>query len=303
MEEANKKATFLSNERWGELDFCGISTHELIGGQTIVMGTVVIGNTEDSLYVKYQADPGYILTETHLFVGDVMSDDFPKAGKGNPKIGHFPNATENFGGSNIVMYSIALDDIDPKSNGCFDIAAHAVVECEDGTCEETAWGAGEIKNEIVFASKSTFIIPDLYTTTAKTQGISYVDEEDCWWGPTFGYYILDLIDFTPTTVSLSTTSGSELGTLNVSIEGDDLVFTMAGANGAILNSPFLFVGDLYDLFSYTIEGGCPDWKNFPYQEAVTRIPLSDFSGGTTGEAMEFEGRRWGFYFEYCASCN
>jgi len=63
---------------------------DLLAGQTLDVGDVLVWNDGDTLYVKYVIyEEGWCLTETHLaVVTDV--NDFPTNKAGNPKVGHFP---------------------------------------------------------------------------------------------------------------------------------------------------------------------------------------------------------------------
>lgn len=301
---SSKKATFYDTDRWDAIDFCGpVRYHDLIGGQTILMGSVAIGNTADTLYVKYQADPGYVITETHLFVGDVMDGDFPKTKKGNPKIGHFPYASEKLDGSTVVVYSIPLSKIE---GDCFDVAAHAVVECEDGTCEETAWGAGSQEGEVVFAAKLTLDL-GVDWDLGLTQGVLF--SEDCSWGPNFGYVTLNLEDFIPGSYDLISPQNVLYGTLNTSINSDTLVFSYEAIPDLLIERQWLYVfaGTADELYSkISNDNNCVDYTSFyqTFQNNVVKIPISEISTSSSTEAMEFESARWGFYFDFCVSkCN
>jgi len=298
MDEATAlKTTYYTLESWDAIDFCGpVQVHELIGGQYIHMGTVAVGNDADSLYVKYEVDEGYFIAETHLFVGDVMGEDFPKGKKDNPKIGQFPYASEV--SSNIVIYSIALSELD---GDCFDVAAHAVVMCEDGTCEETAWGAGKVQNDVVFASKAFIIYEDdMNRSYGLTSGVLFA--EDCPYSPHWGYVPVDLANFVPGTYNIASSGGTVLATVSTSIVGDKMVFTFAAEPGIMLDGQYLFAGALEDLLTYFDVDNCPEYYLFPYfsKEAVIEVPLSDLpSGSSSSESLELTSTRWGFYFKYC----
>ncbi len=92
----------------------------------------------DTLRIKYETDEGCYLVETHLAVV-TDPNDFPMTKSGNPKIGHFPYATEHDPAVTEVTYYVDVSGLGP-----FYIAAHAVVSC-DGECE-TAWGQGVYAN-------------------------------------------------------------------------------------------------------------------------------------------------------------
>ncbi|MEY1640182.1 hypothetical protein [Tenuifilum osseticum] len=120
--------------------YCGTPTVVMLtAGQHIDAGTVTVGNDANFLYVTYTSANGYLINETHLYVG-------PKSGvpvnkKGNPQIGQFPYGETFTTPVNEVTYQFNLADFDD----CFIVAAHAVVSKYDGTTivdQQTAWGAG-----------------------------------------------------------------------------------------------------------------------------------------------------------------
>ena len=103
---------------------------DLIAGQHTVVGDIKIWNDAHTLYVKYETVDPYCLKETHLQVGDDLSD-IPQV-NGNPVPGQFEfqnklNCVTSF------LYKVPL-----KWSACeLIIAAHAVINTG-----ETAWGAG-----------------------------------------------------------------------------------------------------------------------------------------------------------------
>lgn len=120
-------------------EICGESSSvELMAGQHIDAGHVEVSNDGDYLYVKYVAEDGWELTETHLAV-ECSLGGIPTTNKGSPVPGQF----EYGGGHDSVTeytYTIPLEGLECES---IFIAAHAVVEKEDGgVLEETAWGNG-----------------------------------------------------------------------------------------------------------------------------------------------------------------
>lgn len=117
----------------------GEAYHTLYGGQTIDVGTVTVGTTEEnsgSIYVKFNTNPGWYIKETHVFVGPAGSS-VPVNKPGNPRIGHFPYSTEyEYSDYTTEVYYPTIDYVDGEA---FVIATHAVVYSDDGQ-EETAWG-------------------------------------------------------------------------------------------------------------------------------------------------------------------
>ena len=137
---------------WPEDDACDMHTFDLIAGQYMYAGSVhaavEIVDGVPTLFVKYEAFGDCEITEAHLFVGNSASV-IPANKPGNPKIGHFPYFWDEMGPETEVVFSIPVEDLDLLEDGCFKIAAHAVVIC-DGV-EETAWARG---SDLVFALKT-----------------------------------------------------------------------------------------------------------------------------------------------------
>ncbi|MCB2209146.1 MAG: hypothetical protein KQH67_12715 [Bacteroidetes bacterium] len=143
----NEKVTDLglSSFKYGEIE------HTLFGGQTIPVGSVTIGVTEDGLnniYIKFETDPGWYIKETHVFVGPEGSS-VPVNKPGNPKIGHFPFGTDHQYGDGTTM--VTYPTIPYVINSAFVVATHAVVYSDDGQ-EETAWAYNEA-NSTRFSGK------------------------------------------------------------------------------------------------------------------------------------------------------
>lgn len=120
----------------------------LLAGQTTDAGTVCVTVIGDDLVVTFNAANGWVLAETHLWVGDDMSD-YPQTRKGNPKIGNFPYPSGDITGETTYMTVISLALLGfncPTDVDDFFIAAHAVVEQPDGSGgfkTETAWADGD----------------------------------------------------------------------------------------------------------------------------------------------------------------
>ena len=116
----------------------------LFAGQTINAGNITVTNDANFIYVTYNTANGYVLTQTHLYVGDCAL--IPVNRPGNPIPGQFPYITTH---SNVTSYTyqIPITAI-PGSCGC--IAAHAVVVKLDAAGQvidqQTAWGNGTVIN-------------------------------------------------------------------------------------------------------------------------------------------------------------
>lgn len=126
--------------REGEED-CVATEVALIAGQTMNSGSVTVSNDADYIYVTYATTGGWVLTQTHLYVGDCAF--IPVNNPGNPIPGQFPySGTHN--NLTTVTYQVPISKIPAGSCGC--IAAHAVVKelnSSGGTIQtQTGWGQG-----------------------------------------------------------------------------------------------------------------------------------------------------------------
>jgi len=122
--------------------YCDVSgTFDLVAGQNIVVGDVMVWHDNDMLYIKYTTDGDWYLTETHVFVGDQA--DLPTNKKGNPQIGQFPYSMEHDYVQEYTYSFDLVDDLGWEPGDTFFIMAHAVVDkVVDGEVvqSETAWG-------------------------------------------------------------------------------------------------------------------------------------------------------------------
>lgn len=120
---------------------CTPTTVTLIAGQHINSGTVTVTNDASFIYVTYTAENGYLLTQTHLFVGNCAA--VPVNSQGNPVPGQFPyGSNHNYATS--FTYAVPISAISAGNCGC--IAAHAVVVKLNSSGQvieqQTGWGNG-----------------------------------------------------------------------------------------------------------------------------------------------------------------
>lgn len=109
---------------------------DLIAGQHIVAGTLSIDLIENDIVLTYKTNDDWVISETHMSIGDCDELTFPTTGAGNPKIGKFEHSSSHSDNVSEVVYYISKDAL--SENYCF--AAHAVVENVNGS--ETAWANG-----------------------------------------------------------------------------------------------------------------------------------------------------------------
>ncbi len=124
---------------------CPTTTVTLIAGQTINAGNVSVTNDANFIYVTYSTANGYVLTQTHLYVGSCAL--IPTNNPGNPVPGRFPyNTVQN--NTTTYTYQLPISAIPVGTCGC--IAAHAVVvkynEAGQIIDQQTGWGNGTVIN-------------------------------------------------------------------------------------------------------------------------------------------------------------
>lgn len=123
------------------VDACVPTEVNLIAGQTMIAGTVTVSNDAEYIYVTYTTTGGWVLTQTHLYVG--ACNLIPVNNPGNPIPGQFPYGG-NHNNITTITYQIPISKIPAGSCGC--IAAHAVVKqlnSSGGTIQtQTGWGQG-----------------------------------------------------------------------------------------------------------------------------------------------------------------
>lgn len=120
---------------------CTPTVTTLIAGQTINAGNVTVTNDANFIYVTFNTANGYVLSQTHLYVGDCAL--IPVNKPGNPIPGQFPYASAH---SNLTSYTYQIPITAIPVGGCGCIAAHAVVSLATGGGTQTAWGSGTVIN-------------------------------------------------------------------------------------------------------------------------------------------------------------
>jgi len=112
----------------------------LVAGQQYDAGWVTAVADDDSLKVTIHADNGWVLLETHVYVGLIPPT------KSAP--GRFPFKHESLDGALSDSYEISLDGLGVACEDTLYVAVHAVVFGEENEYgEETAWGNGSVIRE------------------------------------------------------------------------------------------------------------------------------------------------------------
>ena len=107
----------------------------LIAGKNIPVGEVSIWNNDENLYVKYQTNDPWDMTETHLNVG--TTEPYPPVSPGR-----FPYKHKDLNNALEDTHTIRLSELGVESGDSVYIMAHAVVVNNDTGEEETAWKEG-----------------------------------------------------------------------------------------------------------------------------------------------------------------
>lgn len=124
-----------------ECDPCVFTTqsYELYGGQTILVGNLLVTNDQDSLTITYQTTGDWYIGKIHVYVGAYSG--MPVNGQNTPIPGQFPYSETYNPYTQTATIRVALTDLPP----CYVIAAHAEVhKVVNGVevQEETAWSFG-----------------------------------------------------------------------------------------------------------------------------------------------------------------
>jgi hypothetical protein len=141
-------AAFSSDPGEGELT--QPVSYNIYAGQSILIGHLLVCNDAENVYVKYVLDePGWVMLETHVEVGDVV-DEIPQTDCFNPIPGHFSQGENYDLGAMVTEDEFSFTIGDQMTDYIIVIAAHAAVaHITDGTVDrsETAWTATEIGEE------------------------------------------------------------------------------------------------------------------------------------------------------------
>lgn len=120
---------------------CPETFTQLTAGQFYNAGSVSVTNDASYIYVTYTTANGYLLTQTHLYVGNCAG--IPVNSQGNPMPGQFPYSGVHANETSYT-YQVPISTIAAGSCGC--IAAHAVVVRLDAAGnvieQQTGWGQG-----------------------------------------------------------------------------------------------------------------------------------------------------------------
>lgn len=223
------------------------STFDLIAGNNSTAGFITVENNGTSLSVTYNTTEGWVLNETHLYVGAL--EGIPTTGSGNPKIGHFPSKDEHNGATSFTVEF----PLDPNIE-CYAIAAHAEVSLiENGNVIQQA-GAWSEGNQINNGNNN--------------------------WAMYSEYCLSNCCAFAITELDLSSTTNPYSLYMNLTNDFSNLYLKLSTKSGFYLKQSFLFVGKTGDI---PISSNLINLAAFPFntthsiftQEYEYVIPLDD----------------------------
>ena len=291
----NLQLKVASNPAHTEDVFC-----DLIAGQTIPAGQVIITHDDDYIYVEYLTSGGWGLSEVHLYIG--TADGVPR-NKTAIQIGHFPYSATNLNGVTQYKIPVPRSALPTEPTGGYAVFAHAVVM--NGDRQETAWSNGcAYKPLITVKSWFNNSINSGNSWWAASSGVPF--SESSYWCSLLGTNIYsgkDTYDFQSERLTMINP-----GRIEVYDNGSKL-FVDVYANtddGYTLARTFVYVGNMSGLESIPKESDnltCPDYAgHFPDRNLVEGnvhsfdFPLALVSSVSFKE--EFESNRWGWFFYY-----
>ena len=189
---------------------CVSTVWQLTAGQTIPVGSVIVRNDRDNIYVTYnlsdQKNPNSCFGTLHLWGGTNLAD-LPTSGGGNPIPGQFPYSFDATGLRTHTFTIPIADRLGPACDAALSlyIVSHAEVDldCNPATTDnqETAFGgdlAGGSGNRWWFYGNYTLCCPRPPVTEPP---VAECTEETAWGGTTPGtgpawwyYYDNNLMD-------------------------------------------------------------------------------------------------------------
>lgn len=129
----------------------------LYAGQHIEVGSLIVSNDTEYIYINYELIDDWTILETHLEVAN-STDNIPVTDSGNPIPGLFTYKNESFPeGTATVGYVIPIEQYMPLENHTLYITANAVIS--KGTIQEGAWVTGIAFSNSTWAGYFTYIVP------------------------------------------------------------------------------------------------------------------------------------------------
>lgn len=265
-----------------------ITECELIAGQHINVGKVIYSHDNNNLYVTYITSGAWLLTELHVYVGDLAG--LPR-NKTAIQIGKFPYSASNLNNVNTWTFTIPLAGLSKDENG-YTIAAHAVVN--NGTQEETAWANCTFKPIITLKLKFT------NGEFAATDGDRFLLSGA--WCTYLGVNVYEKGDNVEYPLVSNYWRAGGLGKVVVNYIEPNIEVTVIPAEGLFLKISNLYFGDRQGLENL-VEGLCPDYTKFPYINTTDNASNHSFiipyiDSHSQSFKTVFGSNRWGWISYY-----
>jgi hypothetical protein len=125
-----------------QADVCGEShTTPLIAGQHYTSGAIRIANDESNIYVQYQTDEPWFISEAHAAAASTL-DGIAQSKTGNPIPGRFAYSATFDPEVSTYTFVIPTSGLFTEGSTVY-VAAHAVVQApKSAGGSQTAWGQG-----------------------------------------------------------------------------------------------------------------------------------------------------------------
>lgn len=263
-----------------------ITECELIAGQHINAGKVIYSHDEDYMYVTYITSGAWLLSELHVYVGNL--DGLPR-NKTAIQIGKFKYSISNLN-ANTWTFTIPLAGLSKDANG-YTIAAHAVVK--NGTQEETAWA--NCTYHPVLTVKLKFTNGEF----AASEGVRFLTSGA--WCTYLGVNSYEKGDNDEYPLISNYWLAGGLGKVIVNYIEPNVEVTVIPAEGLSLKETFVYFGDMKGLINL-VEGLCPDYTQFPY---INQTPASTHTftipynnSHSLSFKTAFGSSRWGWLSYY-----
>lgn len=160
---------------WGQSAFAA-QCEVFYAGQNQAIGQVCVANTHNNLTVTYNTVNGWVMNETHLFIGKTKAE-IPQTRTGNPQVGQFPYGETFTPGVTTYTVSLPLADFGVFGD-TLAVAAHAAVSRveEGGVSNQSAWaGTDRIVNRGSWATWFSYTItePDGPAPSCEKSGTAF----------------------------------------------------------------------------------------------------------------------------------
>lgn len=266
-----------------DIDYCGEVLVATLtdADETVMVGTVTVGNDENYLYVTYELTGDYWMENMALYAGPADNVPGTITGQGTGHFSPWEFPYKHFPYYHTQSYTFAVD-LNTLADDCFIVVAYAyVLDMESG-------------NHYYIFGKNNNKFPGFYFDYCKQTCVETTCETAFAWGDTFATCFIDIPylngnrwGWTNGALSPGTydfeiwaaagrcnrNNGHLVGNLNIDYDGATATVTYAMDPGFTMDETHLYVGD--ELL--------PKKKNGQYTVAPGQFPFKDddLNGATT----------------------